>query len=224
MRALAIVVAVVLTAVLVAELGAEWIATRVVADRAAGRVVFDELEVTSVGRPATPGLLLGRLHDVELVGRGIVVEDLRIDHASAAADEVFLPWGSGAGQPVELTARLTIVEPDLRDALAERVPGPIDPVLELEPGAVALGIDPLPARLRAEVSVHDGRLRLVPAASVPAWFASLGLQLEFDLPDGLDVDHIEVEEGRMLVDLQLEIMLDGDGDGVRDGVGVRDAL
>lgn len=209
-RALALAAATVVAVVLVAELVALPVATRVATDLAGRCLELDDVEVTAIDRPATLRLLTGRTTGVEVQAHGIRVDGLRIERADIQVAEVGLPWAVRDLDSIEVAARLVVVEDDLVSWLESLAPRGIRPAAELSPGLVSVGIEPLRARLDLEVEVVDGRLRLVPAGGLPAWFASLGIDLELELPDELQVEHVELEEGQVQAIVAVEQRL-GDG-------------
>lgn len=211
-RAFALLLGLVIVAVVVVELGAETIATRLLVDRAAGQVVYDRAQVTSINRPASIDVLQGRVRSVEVVATGVVIDGIRLDRVVAVADEVALPWSAAANGPVPVAGQVTVTESDLQAALRARVSLPVEPVVELEAGTVALGIEGLDARVRVEVRVDDGRIWLA-ARDTPAWYVALGLPAEIDvytLPADVRIEHLAIGDDAAYLELSLPITIGGD--------------
>lgn len=197
MRWLAALLGVVVAVLLGLELAAAPLATRAVADALGDEVEHDEVQVRSLGRPAAPGLLVGRARDVEVVLTGVRFEELRVDRALAEIAELRLPWSPGGPRPAPATLTVEVTEADLAVALAARSPFGLQPAVELDPGGASIGIDPLPLRLRVMFEVDGGVLRVAPAGPVPEVLAGLGLEVAFELPDGFRLERIELEAGRL---------------------------
>jgi hypothetical protein len=202
--AIALTAAVVVVAVVVTELVALPVASSYVRDEVERCYEVEEVEVVGIERPATPRLVIGRARDVDLELRGLVLGELRVEHADVTLPEVHLPWAPGGDDVLRGTAVATVTEDDLTTWVSDRVPLGLDVVVELEAGHVAVGVEPIPARLDLEVEVRDGTLRLAPAGRMPAWFTSLGLDLEFELPEELDVRDLDVRDGVVVATLGLE--------------------
>jgi hypothetical protein len=199
--------ALLLVLAVVAELAALPVASRMVSDALARCVPHEGAVVEEVRRPAVPRLLVGRARDVELVVSGGRFQDLRVEEAQVHLPEVVLPWAPR--QPEVLppaTMVLTTTEADLAAWLAERAPLGIAPAIELSPGVAALGIEGLPARIRLEAEVRDGTLRLAPAGRVPAWFASIGLDLEIDLPEDVRVASLAIGDGELATTVEVAVV------------------
>lgn len=206
-RAFAFLLVLVVAAVLIVELGAETIATRLMVDRVADHVVYDEARVTSINRPASLDLLQGRLRAVEIVATGVIADGVRLDRVVAVADEVALPWSADANEPMPVTGQVTVTETDLQAALRARTALPVEPVVELDAGQVALGIEGLAPRLRVQVRAADGRIWLAPS-DIPAWYTALGLPGELDVftvPAGVQIEDIVIEDDVVQVELQVPV-------------------
>lgn len=192
----AVVTVALVLAALAAELAAAPVAARIVERELTACATFEEVESVTLGRPALPGLVRGRARDVEVVVTGIELEQLVVARAVLRAPELALGWGpapTAALAPAELELELTAAA--IEAWLASRTPAAIEPVVELEPGVLVLGVAPLPFRVRLEVAVEDGVLVLSPTARLPAWFASLGLDLRLEVPGALALDRLELRDG-----------------------------
>lgn len=211
-RVALVVLASVLVLALVAEAAAVPIAQRQVA-RAMGRcLTFESVTIDAVRRPIVPRLLVGRARDVELVATGIELEGLRVEHARIRSAQVLLPWAPfPPADPPPAALELTATERDLQAWLQARAPLGLTPLVELTPGVAAVGVAALPTRVRVEVAVRDRVLRVAPVGRVPAWFASLGLDLTFELPDDVALEDLVVEEGRLAVTLAVDALAGVDG-------------
>jgi hypothetical protein len=210
--AAAAVVVGLLVLALAAEAAAVPVAERLVA-RAMGRCVpVESVAIDAVRRPVLPRLLLGRAHDVEFVATGIELEELRVERARITSPQVLLRWAPfPPADPPPAELELTATERDLTAWLEARAPLGLTPILELTSGVAAIGVSPLPARVRVEVAVRDRVLRVAPVGRVPAWFTSLGLDLAFELPDDVRLDHLEVEDGQLAATLAVDAVAGVDG-------------
>ncbi len=190
----------VLLVLLVAELTAPWFAERALDRELARCVAVDELEFTSLSRPLLPQLLLGRVHDVEVAASGVELGELRVDHVTVALPVVVLPWGSAVTDPVpaaRVQARITAA--DARAGLWAVTPFGLQPTLRFEDGEVVVGAPGLGLDARFVPTVTPDRVALVPALGPPSWWTSLGLSLGVELPDGVDIEGIEVGQGLVRV-------------------------
>lgn len=211
-RVAIVVLASVVVLALIAEAAAVPLARHQVA-RAMGRcLTFESVTIDAVRRPIVPRLLVGRAREVELVATGIELEGLRVDHARIRSAQVLLPWAPfPPADPPPAALELTATERDLQAWLQARAPLGLTPVVELTPGVAAVGVSALPTRVRVEVAVRDRVLRVAPVGRVPAWFASLGLDLAFELPDDVALEDLVVEEGRLAVTLAVDALAGVDG-------------
>jgi hypothetical protein len=213
-RVAVLVVAGLLALMVTLEVAAVPIAERLVTRAMERCVVVESVAIASTRRPVLPRLVVGRARDVELVATGIELEGLRVERARIRSGQVVLPWAPfppAAPPPAEL--ELTVTEQDLATWLEARAPLGMSPVLELTPGVAAVGVAPLPARVRLEVAVRDRIVRVAPVGRVPAWFARLGLDLAFELPDDVRLDDLVVEQGRVAATLAVDAVAGVDGSG-----------
>jgi hypothetical protein len=210
-RWLAGLAALVVVVAVVVELAALPIATRLVGDALERCVAFDELEVEAIDRPVSPRLLVGRARGVELTATGLRLDEIRVERARLELPEIGLPWAFRPPPPTEATVEVELSEPDLQAFLAERTPFGLEPIVELTPGVAALGIEPLPARVRVEVEVRERVLRVTPLAEVPDWFGSLGLDLDLELPDDVELDRVDLRRDALLATLRVEVVAGTDG-------------
>lgn len=203
-------VLVVVVAVVV-ELAALPLATRLVGGALERCVTFDDLEVEAIDRPVVPRLLVGRARGVELTATGLRFDEIRVERARVELPEVGLPWAIRPPPRDEATLELDLSERDLQEYVAERTPFGLEPVVELTPGVAALGVEPLPARVRVEVEVRDRVLRVTPAGEVPDWFGALGLELDLELPDDVELDRVELRQDALSATLRVEVVPGIDG-------------
>lgn len=201
--------------VVVVELAALPVATRVVGGALGRCLTFDELEVRSIDRPVLPHLVLGRAREVDLEVTGLRFDELRVERARLELPEVALPWALRAPPEAEARLELELTETDLQDFLAEQARFGLRPVVELMPGIVAIGVEPVPAQVRLEVVVRDGVLDLSPVAEVPAWlarqFARSGLDLSLEIPDGVGLERLDVRQDRVSAVLRVDVVPGIDG-------------
>lgn len=199
----------VLLVLVVAELAAPWVAQRALHRALAPCVAVEEVEFTSLSRPLLPQLLLGRAHDVEVAATGVELGDLRVDHVTVALPEVVLPWALGTADPVpaaQVQARITAA--DARAQLWAVAPFGLRPTLRFEGGEVVVGTPGLGLDVRFVPTITPERVALIPAFGPPSWWTSLGLTLAVELPDGVDIERIEVGEG--LARIRGSVALDAD--------------
>lgn len=203
--------ALVLVVVVIVELAALPVATRLAERQLERCLPVDDLEVESIDRPVLPRLLVGRARDVEVRATGLRCDEIRVERARMELPEVSLPWAIGPRTPTEATLELELAERDLQDYLAERTPLGLDPFVELTPGVAALGIEPLPARVRVEVEVRDRVLRIAPVGEAADWLTRLGLDLSFELPPDARLDRLDVRQDALLATLRVEVDASIDG-------------
>lgn len=195
----------------VVELAALPIATRLVGGALERCLAIDDLEVETIDRPVLPRLLVGRARGVELTATGLHLDEIRVERARLELPEVGLPWAIRPPPGDEATLELELSERDLQEFLGERTPFGLEPVVELTPGVATLGIEPLPAGVRVEVEVRDRVLRVTPAGDVPDWFGALGLDLDLELPDDVELDRLDLRQDALLATLRVEVVPGIDG-------------
>jgi hypothetical protein len=195
--------------VLGAELAAAPVTARAARTAVERCVEVDELEVTSVARPAVVGLLQGELRDVRIRMSGLQAGDLRIDRVDARLPAA--PVGLGTGpQDVVVVANVRIVEEDLERYLAARAPALASPTLAITPDGVEIGDERVPFTFDAAVTLdEDGDLRVVPQLGDPRLWSSLGLELELTVPPDIRLTSLDFADG--------EVVLSGRAD-IRAGV------
>jgi hypothetical protein len=203
--------AAVLVVVLVVEIAALPVATRLVGSALGRCLPFDDVEVETIDRPVLPRLLVGRARGVELEATGLRLDGIRAERARLALPEVGLPWALRPPPQAEAILELELSERDVQDFLAEQAPFGLEPVVDLTPGVAAIGVEPLPARVRLSVEVRDGVLRVSPLGEVPRWFERLGLDLAFELPEEVGLDRLDLRQDALLAVLRVEVVPGIDG-------------
>ncbi len=199
-------------AVLGTELAATSVATRAVRDAVERCAEVDEVEVTSIGRPAVVGLLTGSVRDLRIRLDGVRAGDLRIAQVDARIPEA--PAGLGSGpETVRVVAELRVEEADLERYLAASAPDLASPTLAITPDGLEIGDERVPFTLGAQVTIaEDGDLRLVPTLGDPRLWSSLGLELDLDVPDAVQLTGLELRDGDLVLAGFVEVTADVGGD------------
>lgn len=180
------------------ELLAVPLATRTI-DRALSRcLAYDELELTAVGRPILPGLVVGRVRDVELRATGVAIDELRLEDVELAVPRVVLPWAiAGGDDPVAGDLRLRMLERDVETALRAALPVSVPVRVELGRDVISLSAPLLPVTLDLRVQVaDDGSVLLVPTQG-GALLERIGLAPRFRVPADTAVTEIVVDRGEV---------------------------
>lgn len=204
---------------LLAELAAVPLATRVLSRSLADCLPHERLTVERVARPVLPGLLLGRARDVELVADGVQVGALRIDAARARLDRAVLPWAPGDPATGDVVLDVRVTEADLGRALRAYAPLGVPLTVELEPGVATVGAEHLPVTVRLQAAVEDGELRVRPVDGDGAWWERLGFAAALEGPDGLDVRAASIGAGRLTGTARLAALPGADGVGCDRPIG-----
>jgi len=148
---------------------------------------------------------------VELTATGLRFDEIRVERARVELPEVGLSWAIRPPPRDQATLGLDLSERDLQEYVAGKTPFGLEPVVELTPGVAALGVEALPARVRVEVEVRDRVLRVTPAGEVPDWFGALGLDLDLELPDDVELDRVELRQDALSATLRVEVVPGIDG-------------
>jgi len=197
----------VLVLVVLAELAAPWAAQRALQRALSPCVVAERVEITALSRPLVPQLLMGRARDVEVEASGVRLGDLRVERITASLPIVALPWGLGPPEsPPAAQVAAEVTAADARVQLWAITPFGLQPTLRFVGGEVVIGAPGLGLDARFVPAIEPGRVALVPALGPPSWWASLGLALGTELPQGVVVDRIDVGEG--LVQVRGSVALD----------------
>jgi hypothetical protein len=210
---------VVLTLLLVAELLAVPLATRLVGDALGRCVPHGELTIERVRRPAVPRLLIGRADGVQLRIEDADLDGLQVAEAVVHAPRVVLPWALGDPTPGPATVELRIEEGAVAARLAELTPLGIRPRVSLDHGVVRLGVPATRAELVVGLAVRDdGTLVLQPGAGPTGWWERLGLAREIPLPPDVRVADVTIDRQAVTATLELDELPGGDGDGCEEPI------
>lgn len=215
-RKLALAAGVLVAVLVVLELAAVPLATRVIGAVLGRCVTYEQLEVTAVARPVVPRLLVGRARDVELRATGVVAGDLRIAEAHLDLPEAILPWAPGDPDPATATLALRVDEPDLERALRSLAPLGLPVEVELQPDVATVGSSVVPLALDLEVEVDpDGTVRLRPVRGGEL-LERLGLARSFPPGEAARVTALRIGEGELSGTLELDVVPGvGGGEGCR---------
>ena len=215
-RPLAIAAGAVAVLLLVAELAAVPLTTRLVAgvlERCG--VGTETFAVTAVDRPVVPRLLVGRARGVELTATGVTAGDLRVESARLRLPEAVLPWAFGDPGPTAADLDLTVTEDDLEVALRAVAPLGVPVTVALDPGVLRLGAEPLPVTVDLAVELAgDGSIRIDPVAGDVALLDRLGIDAQVDLPpsDAARLTALTLADGEVSGTVRLTVV-PGVGDG-----------
>ncbi|WP_052664437.1 LmeA family phospholipid-binding protein [Nitriliruptor alkaliphilus] len=220
-RPLGIGVLVLVALVLVLELAAIPVATRIIGSVVSRCVAYDHLEVTSVARPVVPRLLVGRARDVELHATGVVAGDLRLADARLTMQQAYLPWAVGAPDVARADLDLRVDEADLERILRSVVPLGVPVEVELRPDVATLGSSVVPVTLDVEVEVGgDGTVRLRPVRGGEL-LERLGIGHSFPPGETARVTDLSIEEGALHGALALDVVPGvGTGGGCQEPLGL----
>ncbi|TVR36993.1 MAG: DUF2993 domain-containing protein [Nitriliruptor sp.] len=196
-------------AVVLVELLAPTIATRTARATVERCVPVQELEVTSLARPAVLGFLRGEVRDVRVSAAGVEVGALTVDTVAARLPAVSLGWGT-AERPTTVVADVTLTEQSLTDYLDAVAPEFADPMLTITPTGLDVGDTRVPFTLELRATLVDGAVVLVPTAGDPRLWSSLGLELEVDVPDPIELLALRTGDGRL--DLTARVVLEPGAD------------
>jgi hypothetical protein len=196
-RVLLIVGASLLAVLLLAELAVAPIVARRAETELRRCADVGSVSVEGLRRPAVPALVAGRLREVDVVVTGLRIADLRVDEARTQLPAIVLPWSSAVPERVEGELEVVVTEADAEAFAAARTPPGVTPTVEFEPGAVALGVSPIPARVRVGLEVREGQLVLVPSGPLPSWFDALDVDLRIPLPGERTIERLTIAEGRV---------------------------
>jgi hypothetical protein len=204
---------------LVAELAAVPLATRLVGDALGRCIPHGELTIERVRRPAVPRLLLGRADGVRLRVEDAELDGLQVAEAVVHAPRVVLPWALGDPTPGPATVELRIEEAAVAARLAELTPLGIRPRVTLDHGVVRVGVPATPAELVVTLAVRDdGALVLQPGAGPTGWWDRLGLARELPLPADVRVADVTIDRQAVTATVELDELPGGDGDGCEEPI------
>jgi hypothetical protein len=205
---------------LVAELAAVPLASRLLSDAAARCVRHESLQVTAVDRPVLPRLAIGRATGVQLEATGLRVGDLRIASAQLTMAEVTLPWAPGTADVLEAELAATVTEEDVAELLRSVTPLPLPVIVRLEDGLAQLGARGVPLSVDLRLSVTpDGQVELAPVAGELELLEQLGLQLTLDPGEQVTITDLTLADGRLDGRADLQVV-----PGLSDGQGCEEPL
>lgn len=182
--------------VILLELFAPTIATRTARATVERCIPVQELEVTSIARPATLGFLRGEVRDVRVSAAGVQVGALTVDTVAARLPTVSLGWGTAEG-PTTVVADVTLTQEDLTDYLDAVAPEFADPELVITPAGLDVGDTRVPFTLELQATLVDGDVVLVPTAGDPRLWSSLGLELDVEVPDPIELLALQAGDGQL---------------------------
>lgn len=209
MRLTGIIAGVIAVVTVVALLGLELAATSL-ATRSAREAIercadAEDVEVTSIARPAVLGFLRGEVRDVRVTATGVQAGDLRIDRVDARLPVAPAGFGSGP-ETLTVVADARILEGDLERYLVTQAPDLASPTLRITPGELQIGDQRVPFTFGATVRIDsDGDLQLVPTIGDPRLWSSLGLELEIEVPRDLELLAIDLQDGVVVVTARAEV-------------------
>ncbi len=168
-------------------------------------VSVEDIEVTSVSRPAVLGLLQGEVRDVRVRAEGIRAGDLRIASVSARLPVAPAGWGNPP-ETLLVVADVTIEEADLERYLVAASPELATPTLEIVPDGLRIGDQRVPFDLELLLTIGpEGGLQLVPTLGDPRLWSSLGLELDVDVPPELELIGLDLRDGSLVVSGRVEV-------------------
>ncbi len=190
------VAAVLVVTALTVELSALALATRAVRATVERCAPVDELEVTSVDRPAIAGFIGGELQDVRVRASGLQLGRLDVALVDARLPAVPVGW-SRAERPLTAVADVTVTEESLTSYLDAVAPEIAEPVLSISPQGLDVGDVRVPFTLQVRPGLVDGDIHLVPTAGDPRLWSSLGLELVLDIPEPVELLDLRVGDGQV---------------------------
>lgn len=221
-RALLVVAAVLVALLLVVEVAAVPVTTRVLA----GFLTrcgfgYETVEVTSVGRPLVPRLLLGRARDVEVHATGLTAGDLRVVDARLRVPDAVLPWAPFPPDAAPVDLDVVVTEDDLEQAARERAPLGIPVTVDLAAGSgdgagtesgdvigvVEVGADGVPLTVEVAVELDDdGTVRLRPVAGDAGLLDRLGVAAEIPPADLARVTALAITDGQVAGTIRITVV------------------
>jgi hypothetical protein len=213
-RGPAIAVGVVVGLLLVAEVAAVPVATRVLGSVLARCVGFDSFEVVAIDRPVVPRLLVGRASGVELAATGVTAGELRVESAALRLPEAILPWAFGDPEPEDAALDLVVTEADLQRVLRAYAPLGLPLTVQLDDGVARLGASGVPGTVDlALATTTDGGISVSPVAGDRALFERLGIAAELPPNEDARVTALALDDGRASGTVAVQVVPGvGDGD------------
>lgn len=153
-----------------------------------------EVAVDGPSRPVLAGLAAGRLRDLEVTISGARVGDLRLAEVSLAAED--WPFADRGGtHRAQLDVRVEVA--DVRSWVAERTPAGSTPTVRFDGGEVVVGVPGIGLELGFVAELGDDEVALVPALGAPSWWQRLGVALVVPVPAGVELEDVDIGEGRV---------------------------
>jgi hypothetical protein len=199
---------------LVAELVAVPVATRLVGRALDRCATYGSLTIEEVARPVVPRLLVGRARDVVLHVEDGELEGIRVAEARIEAPHVVLPWALGDPTPGPATVHLRVDEDAVADRLGDLAPLGVRPDVRLDDGVARVGVPSLRLEVSLTLAVRDdGVLVLQPGSGPPGWWQRLGLSREIALPAGASVGAVTLDDRELRATVHLDELPGADGEG-----------
>lgn len=170
------------------------LATRVIGAVATRCATYESLAVTSVARPVVPRLLLGRVRDVELRATGVVVDELWLSEVELHLPRAVLPWAVGDRDPSRGTLAVGVDEGDLERTVRAALPLELPVDVEVRRGVATVDLPWSPVAVDLEVEVDpDGTVRLRPVRGGEL-LERLGIARRFPPREGLHITSVRIED------------------------------
>lgn len=170
------------------------LATRVIGAVAARCATYESLTVTSVARPVVPWLLLGRARGVELRATDVVVDELWLSEVELHLPRAALPWALGARDPARGTLAVGVHEGDLQRTVRAALPLELPVDVQVRPGVATVDLPWSPVAVDLEVEVDpDGTVRLRPLRGGEL-LERLGIVRRFPPREGLRITSVWIED------------------------------
>lgn len=187
------------------ELAATSLATRAARDAVEEYAEVEHLEVTSLARPASLGLLRGEARDVQVTATGVRAGDLRIDRVDARIPVASVGFGTEL-ETLTAAGDARLLEEDLERYLVARAPDLAAPTFAVTEEGVEIGDERVPFTLVASVRIdEDGNLVLLPSIGDPRLWSSLGLELGLEVPRELELLALDLQNGAVVVTARAEL-------------------
>jgi hypothetical protein len=204
-----------------AELVAVPIATRVVGDAVGRCIRHGSLTIEQVQRPVVPRLLVGRAAGVVLRLEDVALDGLQVAEATVDAPRVVLPWAFGDPTPGPATVELRVEEAAVAARLADLSPLGLRPRVDLDHGVARIGVPGSRLELTLSLDVdEDGALLLQPGIGPAEWWDRLGLARRIELPADVRATAVTIDREAVTATLELDELPGGDGEGCEQPLAV----
>jgi hypothetical protein len=202
-----------------AELVAVPLATRLVGDAFGRCVRHGSLTIEQVQRPVVPRLLVGRATGVVLHLEDVELDGLLVAEATVDAPQVVLPWALGDPTPGPATVELRVEEAAVAARLAALSPLGLRPRVDLDHGVARIGVPASRLELTLSLDVDDdGALVLQPGIGPAEWWDRLGLARRIELPSDVRATGVTIDPAAVTATLELDELPGGDGEGCEQPV------